>query len=141
MCALLTSDGGEVRLNAKVAAIETECGRASGVQLAEGRRIAAKRAVIGNLYPQLVFGHLLPETATPALFNQRVGRIRPGPGTMMIHLALNGPLDWRGGEALRRFAYVHLAPDLAMMSRVYPEAASGLLPVEPADIACEPLKR
>ncbi|MCL2713113.1 MAG: NAD(P)/FAD-dependent oxidoreductase [Alphaproteobacteria bacterium] len=138
MCSLLSSGGVEVRLNAKVAAIETECGRASGVQLADGRRIAAKRAVIANLHPQLVFGRLLPETATPALFNRRVAGIRPGPGTMMIHLALNRPLDWRGGEALRSFAYVHLAPDLAMMSRVYAEAAGGLLPVEPVLVVGQP---
>jgi len=138
MCALLQAEGSEVRLNAKVAAIETTGKRATGVRLADGSRIAARRAVIANLHPQLVFGRLLGEDATPALFNRRVAGIRPGPGTMMIHLALNGPLDWRGGEELRRFAYVHLAPDLAMMSRVYAEAASGLLPVEPVLVVGQP---
>jgi phytoene dehydrogenase-like protein len=38
----------------------------------------------------------------------------------------------RGG--LRGFAYVHVAPDLEMMSRVYAEASAGLLPAEPARV-------
>jgi phytoene dehydrogenase-like protein len=57
---------------------------------------------------------------------------------MMIHLALSAPLDWRAGEALRQFAYVHVAPDLAMMTRVYAEAAAGLLPAEPVLVVGQP---
>ena len=56
----------------------------------------------------------------------------------MIHLALDSLPDWRAGEALKRFAYVHVAPDLAMMARVYAEAASGLLPAEPVLVVGQP---
>src|SRR5271154_4449299 len=63
---------------------------------------------------------------------------RAGPGTMMIHLALDGLPDWRAGEALRRFAYVHVAPDLEMMARVYAEASAGLLPAEPVLVVGQP---
>ena len=45
---------------------------------------------------------------------------------MMIHLALDDLPDWRAGAELRNFAYVHVAPDLEMMSRVYAEASAGL---------------
>ena len=57
---------------------------------------------------------------------------------MMIHLALDDLPDWRAGEALRRFAYVHVAPDLEMMARVYAEASAGLLPAEPALVVGQP---
>lgn len=138
MCGLLQARGVEIRLNSTVASIEMEGRRATGVRLADGTHIAAHRAVVANLHPQLVFGRLVPADPGRAAFEERVSRIRPGPGTMMIHLALSGPPDWRAGDALRQFAYVHLAPDLAMMSRVYAEAASGLLPAEPVLVVGQP---
>jgi phytoene dehydrogenase-like protein len=138
MASAIKARGGEIRLNAPVAAIETSGGRASGVRLADGTRIAAKRAVIANLHPQLVFGKLVAPDAARAAFDAKVARFRAGPGTMMVHLALDGPLDWRAGEQLKRFAYVHVAPDMAMMSRVYAEAAAGLLPAEPILVVGQP---
>jgi phytoene dehydrogenase-like protein len=57
---------------------------------------------------------------------------------MMIHLALDDLPQWRAGEALRRFAYVHIAPSLEMMARVYAEAATGLLPAEPVLVVGQP---
>ena len=57
---------------------------------------------------------------------------------MMIHLALDDLPNWRAGAVLRDFAYVHVAPDLEMMSRVYAEASAGLLPVEPVLVVGQP---
>jgi phytoene dehydrogenase-like protein len=56
----------------------------------------------------------------------------------MIHLALDDLPNWGAGAAVRGFAYVHIAPDLEMMSRVYSEASAGLLPVEPALVVGQP---
>ncbi|MGO9358569.1 MAG: phytoene desaturase family protein [Xanthobacteraceae bacterium] len=138
MAGVIKARGGEIRLNAPAVAIETSGGATTGVRLADGTRLTAKRAVIANLHPQLVFGKLVAPDAARAAFDGRVARFRAGPGTMMIHLALDGPLDWRAGEDLQRFAYVHVAPDLAMMSRVYAEAAAGLLPAEPVLVVGQP---
>lgn len=138
MVALIKDRGGNLRLGSEVAAIEATGGRATGVRLADGTRISARRAVIANLHPQLVFGKLVAPEPSRAAFDAGVARFRAGPGTMMMHLALNAPLDWRAGEALKSFAYVHVAPDLAMMSRVYAEAAAGLLPAEPVLVVGQP---
>jgi phytoene dehydrogenase-like protein len=138
MCGLLRSQGADIRLKSPVVSIETRSGLACGVCLADGTRIGARRAVVANLHPKLVFGPLLPPDPAWASYQARVARIRPGPGTMMIHLALEGQPNWHGGEALGRFAYVHIAPDLAMMSRVYAEAASGALPAEPVLVVGQP---
>jgi phytoene dehydrogenase-like protein len=138
MAGVIKARGGEIRLSAPAVAIETSGGAATGVRLADGTRLIAKRAVIANLHPQLVFGKLVAPDAARAAFDGRVARFRAGPGTMMIHLALDGPLDWRAGGDLQRFAYVHVAPDLAMMSRVYAEAAAGLLPAEPVLVVGQP---
>src|SRR5690606_32355233 len=46
--------------------------------------------------------------------------------------------DWKSCALLQRYADVHGAPDLAMMSRVYAEAAAGLLPAEPVLVVGQP---
>ena len=57
--------------------------------LGDGTRITAKKAVIANLHPQIVFGRLMSPDPKRKAFDEKVARIRAGPGTMMIHLALD----------------------------------------------------
>ncbi len=127
--------GGEVRLGAPVQNIAIESGAANGVVLASGERIDASRAVIANLHPRVLFGDLIPNASAAA---QRLARLRPGPATMMIHLALSDLPAWSAGAELRRFAYVHLAPSFAAMAKTYTEALDGLLPAEPALVVGQP---
>jgi phytoene dehydrogenase-like protein len=138
MTGLIKAKGGVVRLKSPVTRIEADSGSATGVTLEDGTRIAAKRAVIANLHPQIVFGGLLSPDPKRKAFDDNVACIRAGPGTMMIHLALDALPDWRAGPELQRFAYVHVAPDLAMMSRAFAEAAAGLLPAEPVLVVGQP---
>ena len=138
MAKLIADKGGEIHLGTAVARIETTGGRATGVTLADGRKFTARRAVIANAHPKLVFGALLAADPGRAEFDRRIARFRAGPGTMMMHLALDRPLAWAAGEELSRFAYVHLAPDMTMMAKVYAEASDGLLPVEPALVVGQP---
>ena len=137
MVGALTAKGGEVLLGERVVSIETNAGAATGVTLAGGRRLEAG-AVIANAHPRIVFGDLVKPRATPSKFEREVEKFRAGPGTMMVHLALDDLPEWRAGAALRSFAYVHVAPDLEMMSRVYAEAAAGLLPAEPVLVVGQP---
>ncbi|MDB5525080.1 MAG: dehydrogenase [Rhizobium sp.] len=138
MTALLKTRGGDLLLGTAVEKIELENGRASGVRLADGRVLTANRAVISNAHPKLIFGKLLGRDPSRAGFDAKLEKFRAGPGTMMIHLALDGLPDWRAGEALKHFAYVHIAPDMEMMSKAYAEAVGGLLPVEPALVVGQP---
>jgi phytoene dehydrogenase-like protein len=138
MAGMLKAKGGELILGAPVARIETASGRATGVTLADGRKLDAARAVIANAHPKLVFGRLLAADPARAAFERSVAGFRAGPGTMMIHLALDGLPEWRAGPQLQRFAYVHVAPDLEMMARVYAEASAGLLPGEPVLVVGQP---
>jgi len=127
--------GGEIRLGAPVQSIAIEGGSAKGVMLAGGERIEATRAVIANLNPRVLFGQLVIGAPVAA---QRLARFRPGPATMMIHLALNDLPAWSAGAELRRFAYVHLAPSLAALARTYTDALDGLLPDEPGLVVGQP---
>jgi phytoene desaturase len=138
MTALLRAKGGQIILGAPVTRIETHRGRATGVRLADGSLLRARRAIVANAHPKLVFSRLLPTDPTRAAFDARIAGYRSGPGTMMIHLALDRLPDWTAGEALHKFAYVHLAPDMGMMARTYEEAARGLLPAEPVLVVGQP---
>jgi phytoene dehydrogenase-like protein len=138
MTGVLKSRGGELLLGTAVERIVTSGGKATGVILADGRRLEATRAVIANVNPKNLFGKMLDPDPKRTDFDRRIGAFRAGPGTMMIHLALDGLPDWTAGDALKDFAYVHIAPDFEMMSRVYAEAAGGLLPCEPALVIGQP---
>jgi phytoene dehydrogenase-like protein len=137
MVGVLKSKGGELMLGDRVARVEVTGSAATGVTLESGNRLDAK-TVIANAHPQIVFGDLVSHDGSRAKFERDVERFRAGPGTMMVHLALEDLPDWRAGAALRSFAYVHVAPDLEMMSRVYAEASAGLLPAEPALVVGQP---
>jgi phytoene dehydrogenase-like protein len=60
------------------------------------------------------------------------------PGSMMIHLAMDGLPDWAAGAELQRFAHVHLAPSLDQMARTYQQAQAGVLPDAPILVVGQP---
>jgi phytoene dehydrogenase-like protein len=135
MAGAIAAAGGEIRLGAPMKNIIIEHGVAKGVVLANGERIEAKRAVIANIHPRVLFGDLVHDSSPAA---QRLAKFRPGPATMMIHLALNSLPNWSAGAELRQFAYVHLAPSFAAMAKAYTEALDGLLPAEPGLVVGQP---
>lgn len=135
LVAALRARGGTVECGAEVTRITHDGRRATGIELADGRRIAATRAVIAGVAP----GALLRLTGpTRPHFDRAMADFSHAPGTMMIHLALDGLPDWAAGAALQQFAYVHLAPDLDQMARTYAQAQAGLLPDEPVLVCGQP---
>lgn len=130
--------GGTVMTGTEVTAVHVSGGRASVVVLADGRRLQARRAVIANVHPRILFDRLLSGPCAQAPAARRIASLRPGPATMMIHLAMSDLPDWTAGADLRRFAYVHLAPSLDMMAATYSQAMAGMLPVEPLLVVGQP---
>lgn len=135
LVAAVQARGGVVETGVSVVRILHAGGRAQGVELADGRRITARRAVIAGIAPRAL-PRLTGKTA-PA-FDRAMTGFRHAPGTMMIHLAMDGLPDWRAGEALQRYAYVHIAPSLDQMARTYAQAQAGLLPDEPILVVGQP---
>jgi phytoene dehydrogenase-like protein len=137
MVARLGALGGTVNLNSEVAEILRKDGRAVGVRLRTGET-SAKRAVIAGVTPRALVDRLLTDASGNASYDSGARKFRFGPGTMMVHLAVSGLPDWTAGDELKRFAYVHLAPDLDMMAKTYSEAMAGLLPAEPVLVVGQP---
>lgn len=137
MVAMIEARGGTVECGAEVAEVTRSGSRATGVKLADGRSIAARRAVIANVAPGAL-PRLVGGGTGDARFDTGMAKFAHAPGTMMIHLAMDALPDWTAGAALKRFAYVHLAPSLDQMARTYQQARAGLLPDEPVIVVGQP---
>jgi phytoene dehydrogenase-like protein len=134
MVAAIEARGGRVETGASVTRILHDNGKASGIELADGRKISATKAVIAGVAPRA-----LPRlTGTATDYDRKLTAYSHAPGTMMIHLALDALPDWTAGPDLHRFAYVHLAPSLDQMARTYQQAQAGLLPDEPILVVGQP---
>lgn len=135
LVAAIRARGGVVECNAPVTRVLREGGRASGVELADGRVMRAAKAVIAGVAPRALprlTGAITPE------FDGAMMRYAHAPGTVMIHLAMDGLPEWRAGAALQRFAYVHLGDSLDQMAEVYTQAKAGLLPARPLLVVGQP---
>lgn len=132
---VLEASGADIRLGEAVDEVSVSGGRAKGVVLASGERIQAERAVVANLTPtvlaKLLPGHSLGKRGA-------VDRYRYGPGTLMIHLAVDDLPDWSAGAELREFAYVHIGPYMDDMGIAYNSAVSGRLPARPMLVVGQP---
>lgn len=135
LVAAIQARGGAVHLRTQVSGIVRQGNRATGITLAGGETVLAKRAVIAGVAPAA-----LAKLAGPlgTKFDAGLAQFRHAPGTMMIHLALRDLPNWRAGAALKSFAYVHIAPSLDQMARTYAQAAAGLLPDEPVLVVGQP---
>jgi phytoene dehydrogenase-like protein len=131
LAGLLSEYGGEVRTSSEVERILVDGDRVTGVELISGERIGAKRAVVANLVPSVLFGKLLRKDLLPDRFRDRVRSYNYGPGTMMVHLALSGRPRWSAGEDLSEFAYVHIAPYVENLAETYTQSMNGDLPESP----------
>ena len=131
LVALLRHHGGDVRTSSRVTRVITSGGRAVGVELADGERVRASRAVLASVTPHALVEDLLSDHDIPSPTRRALLDYRFGPATMMVHLALSGPVPWAAGPRWTEFAYVHLAPYLDDLATTYADAMAGRLPEEP----------
>jgi phytoene dehydrogenase-like protein len=121
-----------VRVNARVATIRLRDGRASGVVLASGEEIEARRVVSGAS-PRATF----LELCDPALLDPELVRairnIRHRGVVACVHLALDSLPRWRGdaGEAAHPPGAVVIAPDIDYVERAYDDAKYGRVAERP----------
>ncbi len=127
---LIRDHGGEIRTGCDVAeVIVDESGRATGVVLASGEKIAAD-GVICSMTPQQLYGRLLKGWPGAEPLRQETRGFVHGKGNMQIHYALKSAPRWVNAE-LGKVALLHLTPGLDGVSKAVNEAERGMLPVEP----------
>ena len=86
--------GGVVKLKTRVQRILIEKGRAAGVALADGTRVAAG-AVVANADFKRTFLELVEARHLPAGFRARVAAAAPGPSAFTVHLGVDTIPDCR----------------------------------------------
>ncbi|MCZ4282563.1 NAD(P)/FAD-dependent oxidoreductase [Kiloniella laminariae] len=136
---MVQSRGGKIECNAPVLRIQRDNkGKATAIELDNGRVITAKRAVIANVAPGALIEKLLDRTSGHKKYDSKMRGFSHAPGTMMIHLAVDNLPNWTASPDLQKFAYVHLAPSMDQMARTYQQAKAGLLPDEPVIVVGQP---
>ncbi len=115
--------GVAIRTDAEVARVEVQGGRATGVLLADGTALQAKK-VVSNLNPRLLFGRLVEAGQLPAEFLGRMQGYKCGSGTFRMNVALSElprfPSLPEPGPHLS--SGIIMAPTLAYMEQAYFDA-------------------
>jgi len=122
--------GGRVVTGEAAARVQVEGGRVRAVLLAGGESLRTRIGVISTVVLPVLVRDLLSPGDVPKTLLEGAERYRFGPGTFMLHLALNGPIPW-ADPRLSTSAYVHLGPYVDDMARTYQQALAGCLPDEP----------
>ena len=136
LAGIVTDAGGVALTGAEVTEVLVERGRATGVRLADGRLLGARRAVLAGVTPHVLYERLLGDKA-PAAARSAAAAFRHGRSAMQIHLALSEPPRWTD-PALADVALVHVLDDLDSLSESVNAAWRGLLPARPTVAVGQP---
>jgi phytoene dehydrogenase-like protein len=132
----LQSRGGQIMTNSRVKKIMIENGQATGVELANGKMIGAKKLVASSTDPSTLILNLIGEEYVDSHLTSGIKRMEWGDAIFGIYLALNGPLEYKSGqEILSKSPQVHLSPPgLEFFSKIYYQCRSGKPPTNPLSI-------
>jgi phytoene dehydrogenase-like protein len=134
---LIEEKGGTVRTGADVQRITHERGRATGVELAGGERIAAA-SVLASVTPTQLYGRLLAEANLPKE-KEAAARYRYGRGNFQLHYALDRTPEWLS-PGLEDVALIHLTDGVDAVSKSANEGERGMLPKTPTICVGQPSK-
>ena len=126
MAAEARARGVAIFTTSPVARVMTHAARATGIALADGSEVAARR-VVANVDPKLLYLKLIDAKALDADFLRRIEGYRCASATFRMNVALDALPDFsclRGDGAHLRSGII-LAPSLAYMERAYFDARQG----------------
>jgi phytoene dehydrogenase-like protein len=108
---------------APVAKVLTRDGRATGIALADGSEIAARR-VVANVNPKLLYLRMIEPAALDADFRRRIDAYRCASATFRVNVALDAlpEFDCLPGKGAHLGSGIIIAPSLAYMERAYFDA-------------------
>ena len=133
---VIEANGGELLVNADVARVLTENGRATGVKTRDGSEYRGDK-VICSVTPNQLYEHLLDPADVPVAVAAQTRAYRYGNGDMQIHLALSEPPQWRAA-GMENVAITHITTGADAVSRAINEANCGLLPREATIVVGQP---
>jgi phytoene dehydrogenase-like protein len=125
--------GGVVQTGMEVKRIVLRGTRASGIELNDGRRIDAAKAVVTNVEPKASFLRMVGEEHLPAAFATRVKNYHSrGRSLFVLHLALSEPPQYRAAAhnplVNRAFSQEMFGGNVDEQVRAYQDIAMGRPP-------------
>ena len=111
MAASARAAGAEIRTGARVASIDQEAGRVSGVTLVDGEQLRAQ-VVVSNADPVSTFEKLVGYRNIETGVARRVSQVRCKSGTAKLHLALDGLAGFTGLSEQQLGQRLVIAPDM-----------------------------
>lgn len=113
----LEAHGGRVRCSAPVESLIVSDRRVTGVRLADGEEIAARRAVVTACGPSIVLNQMLPAGVLPervAHAARRIPTTSTGYGNYKLNIALKGKVSLPRHQAWRRDTLANDSVDLRL---------------------------
>ncbi len=120
--------GGWTRINADVAEIIIEGGRAVGVRLADGEEIRAAR-VVSAVGVGATVRRLLPERYRAEPWAEAVATLPPGPAYLCLHLGFKGDIRKAGATTANQWFYRTWSHDDQSVWTVTPDSKLSDAPV------------
>jgi phytoene dehydrogenase-like protein len=115
LIARLESLGGTVRTSAEVTSIEISDGRATGVRLRDGERIAAS-AVLADVSAPHLYRNLIGEQHLPHRLVRDLDNFQWDASTLKVNWALSRPIPWTATDAAGA-GTIHLGVDMNGLTR------------------------
>ena len=126
----LESRGGAVRCSAEVESVVVRGGRATGVRLADGTRLEARRAVVATVVVPHLYGDLVDFAHLPDRTRRRMQGFELDPSTIKVDWALDGPVPWASTPPYDP-GTVHVSDSLPQMVEALSQVAGGAIPAKP----------
>ena len=132
MARLIEAYGGTVLTDAPVAKFIVENGEAKGVELADGRKMRADKAVVSNIDPKHTFLEMFEPGLLGESFLRKVRNYQVGDYTIVrAHFALNEAPKYRCSDEMNLTAFQRIFGSVDDIIRQYAELELGLPPSNP----------
>ncbi len=132
MARYVDAHGGQVLTGCPVTEIPVDDHQARGVRLADGRTIAARRAVVSALDPRQTFLRLVGQDKLAPDFIDMVRKFSFGQiSVCRLQLALREPPKFLNGPDMSACLFHRIVDSTEQMRRFYAELAMGIPPGDP----------
>jgi phytoene dehydrogenase-like protein len=130
MARRFTRRGGVVRLGVPVERVTLDAGVATGVVLASGERIRARRSVLADVDAPTLFGDLVGHDHLPPRFVRDLANFQWDLPTLKIDWALSAPVPWTASGAVGA-GTVHLGVDMNGLTDYAADLVTSRIPKAP----------
>jgi phytoene dehydrogenase-like protein len=126
----LTTQGGELRCGARVAAVTVRDGRAVGVRTVDGDEISVRRAVLADTDVDALMLRLVGAEHLPSDTVAKLADVQRSSSTFKVDWALSAPVPW-SDPTVHGAGTVHLADSLDELTVTASELSRHLVPRDP----------